>query len=219
MSILPPSNAFLVLTRFATFLLRVRIRSYMNTQLERVNSAGAAWRSCLLRMEWSGLPVWWAEREEWLWRNTATGWCQATTAMRMVAATRPFRYTLGWALFLLLSVFDCMAMESQCCLVCKYYNDSQCIATSPLELLFFISFLTQNNFFYFSFDATYYIAFHTLVAPNIMFNFHWCCMLQSFSCVLRLLYHLYAYYRYSGCHAKIGNFIAEKFDVPHIALK
>ena len=146
MSILPPSNAFLVLTRFATFLLRVRIRSYMNTQLERVNSAGAAWRSCLLRMEWSGLPVWWAEREEWLWRNTATGWCQATTAMRMVAATRPFRYTLGWALFLLLSVFDCMAMESQCCLVCKYFNDSQCIATSPLELLFFISFLTQIFF-------------------------------------------------------------------------
>ena len=45
------------------------------------------------------------------------------------------------------------------------YNDSQCIATSPLELLFFISFLTQIFFFYFSFDATYYIAFHTLVAP------------------------------------------------------
>ena len=44
-------------------------------------------------------------------------------------------------------------------------------------------------------------------------------MLQSFLCVLRLLYHLYAYYRYSGCHAKIGNFIAEKFDVPHITLK
>jgi len=80
--------------------------------------------------------------------NTATGWCQATTAMRMVAATRPFRYTLGWALFLLLSVFDCMAMESQCCLVCKYYNDSQCIATSPLELLFFISFLTQIFFLF-----------------------------------------------------------------------
>ena len=44
-------------------------------------------------------------------------------------------------------------------------------------------------------------------------------MLQSFLCFLCLLYHLYAYYRYSGCHAKIGNFIAEKFDVPHIALK
>ena len=43
-------------------------------------------------------------------------------------------------------------------------------------------------------------------------------MFQSFSCVLRLLYHLYAYYRYFG-YAKIGNFIAEKFDVPHIALK
>jgi hypothetical protein len=49
MSILPPSNAFLVLTRFATFLLRVRIRSYMNTPLERLNSAGAEWndQGCL----------------------------------------------------------------------------------------------------------------------------------------------------------------------------
>ena len=27
------------------------------------------------------------------------------------------------------------------------------------------------------------------------------------------------HYRYSGCHAKIGNFIPEKFHVPHIALK
>jgi hypothetical protein len=40
MSILLPSNAFLVLTRFATFLLRVRITSYINTQLEGVDSAG-----------------------------------------------------------------------------------------------------------------------------------------------------------------------------------
>ena len=90
MSILPPSNAFLVLSRFATFLLRVRIRSYMtNTQLERVNSSGAAWRSRLLRMEWSELLVWWAaERKQWLWRKYCY-WCEATTAMRMVAATRP----------------------------------------------------------------------------------------------------------------------------------
>ena len=88
MSILPTSNAFLVLTHFATFLLRVSITSYMNTQLERVNSAGAAWRSRLLRMEWSGLLVWWAEIW-WLWRKYCY-WCQATTAMRMVAATRPF---------------------------------------------------------------------------------------------------------------------------------
>ena len=28
---------------------------------------------------------------------------------------------------------------------------------------------------------------------------------------------MYIYYCYSGCHAKIGIFIAEKFDVPHIA--
>ena len=44
-------------------------------------------------------------------------------------------------------------------------------------------------------------------------------MLQSFSCVLLLLYPFYVFYRYSGCHAEIGNFNAEKFDVPHIAPK
>ena len=57
-------HAFLVvLTRFATFLLQVCIISYVfshklrnNTQLvEGVDSAGAAWQSRLLRMEWSGL--------------------------------------------------------------------------------------------------------------------------------------------------------------------
>jgi len=54
MSILLPSNAFLVLTRFATFLLRAFITSYLkNTQLEGVDSAGAAWQSCSLRMEWT----------------------------------------------------------------------------------------------------------------------------------------------------------------------
>jgi hypothetical protein len=36
---------------------------------------------------------------------------------------------------------------------------------------------------------------------------------------VNLFDHLYAYYLYSGCHAKIGKVIAEKFDVPHIALK
>ena len=50
--ILPPSNAFLVLMRFATFLIRVRITSYINTQLEGVDSsAGAAWQLHLLRVE------------------------------------------------------------------------------------------------------------------------------------------------------------------------
>ena len=34
-------------------------------------------------------------------------------------------------------------------------------------------------------------------------------LLQSFSCVLRLLYPFYVFYHYSGCHAKIGNFYAE----------
>ena len=38
------------------------------------------------------------------------------------------------------------------------------------ETHIFTSFLTQNNIFYFSFDATYYIACHD--AANIMLNFH-----------------------------------------------
>ncbi len=33
--------------------------------------------------------VWWPERND-CGGNTASYWCQATTAMRMVAATRPF---------------------------------------------------------------------------------------------------------------------------------
>ncbi len=143
--------------------------------------------------------------------------CQATRAMGMVATTRSSTWNnnagLHWLqLFSLLSVFDCVVMESQCCLW-KYYNVT--MYTSPWKLLFFTSFLTQNNFFYFSFDVTYSIAFHTLVAPNIMFNFHWYCMFQSLSYVLRLLYHFYVFYRYSGCLAKIGNFNAEKKS--HIA--
>ena len=42
-------------------------------------------------------------------------------------------------------------------------------------------------------------------------------MLQSFLCVLHLLYHFYVFYCYSGCHADIGNFNAKNFDAPHIA--
>ena len=42
-------------------------------QLERVNSSGAAWRSRLLRMEWSGLLVWWAAERNDCGGNTATG--------------------------------------------------------------------------------------------------------------------------------------------------
>ena len=34
-----------------------------------------------------------------------------------------------------------------------------------------------------------------------------------------LVYHFCVYCHYSGCHAKIVNFNAEKFDVPHIAPK
>ena len=44
MSILPPSNAFLELMRFATFLLLVCI-TIKYIQLVGVDSAGAAWQS------------------------------------------------------------------------------------------------------------------------------------------------------------------------------
>ena len=142
--------------------------------------------------EWNGMirVVWW---EEWLWRKDCY-WCQAATAMWMVAATRSstLHNDAGLNLFLLFSfLFRFLIVwwwkVKQCCL-CKYYNDSQCMC------LYWNSYFllqTQNNFFYFLFDASYYIAFHTLVAPNIMFNFHWCCMLQSFSCVLRLLFPMH----------------------------
>ena len=135
-------------------------------------------------------------------------WLQQLDHLRYIT----MQISIGFSFFLLIcfvSLFDGV-MESHCCL-CKCYNAYVYIETP-----------TQNNFFYFSFDATYYyIAFHTLVAPNITFNnFHWCCMLQSSSCVLRLLYpSYYAFYRYSGCPAKIGNFNAEKIDVSHIAPK
>ena len=152
MSILPPSNAFLVLTHFATFLLRVCITSYMNTQLERVNSTGAAWRSHLLRMEWSELLVWWAE--EWLWQKYCY-WCQATTAIRMVSATRPFRLhndaDLNW--------FELFFFFFRSSIVRWWKVNVACVSTTMIHNAYvsigtpiFISFLTQNNFFYFSFD-------------------------------------------------------------------
>ena len=54
---------------------------------------------------------------------------------------------------------------------------------SPQKLIIFPSFLAKNNFVCFSHDSTFNIAYHTMVSPNIMFNFHWYCMLQSFSSV------------------------------------
>ena len=54
MSIVPPSNAFLlVLTRFATFYYEfVSEATYI--QLEGVDSAGASWRLYSIRMDWNG---------------------------------------------------------------------------------------------------------------------------------------------------------------------
>jgi hypothetical protein len=99
--------------------------------------------------------------------------CQASTAMCMVAASRSSTLHDD-------ADFNCVQLFSFYfgLWLCGDGNSIACVSiynvtmhTSPLKLLFFTSFLTQNNFFYFSFDATYYIEFHTSVAPNIMFNF------------------------------------------------
>ena len=144
-------------------------------------------------------------------------WCQATTAMWMVAATRPLTLNndagLHWVelifFFFRSSIVWWWKVNVASVSTLQWFT----MHMSPLKLQFFTSFLTQNNAFYFSFDATYYIAFHTLVTPNIMFNFRWCCMLQSFLCVLRLLYHPMHITVILAFMLKIGNFNAEKFDV------
>ena len=121
-----------------------------------------------------------------------------STNQIIIYTTSRCRFQLGWAFFFLSVSFRFSMVWWKVIVACV----SATMRKSPLKLQFFTSFLTQNNFFYFSFDATYYIAFHTLVAPNIIFNFLWCCMLlQSFSWVLRLSYHLNAYYRYSCCRS------------------
>ena len=65
---------------------------------------------------------------------------------------------------------------------------------SPQKLIIFPSFLAKNNFVCFSHDSTFNIAYHTMVSPNIMFNFYWYCMLQSFSCAWCSFYHQYNIY-------------------------
>jgi hypothetical protein len=68
----------------------------MYIQLEGVDSAGAAWRLYLIRMDWNGMMirvVWW-EEERGLWAEGEDcgrkdcNLCQAPTAMCMVTASR-----------------------------------------------------------------------------------------------------------------------------------
>ena len=54
MSILPPSNAFLVTTRFATFLLRVLIRSYVYS----ARGSRWCWSSLAIILNQNGLESW-----------------------------------------------------------------------------------------------------------------------------------------------------------------
>ena len=67
---------------------------------------------------------------------------------------------------------------------------SQCILLH-WNSYFFTSFLTKNNF-----SISYF------GCSKHQVQFYWCCMVQSFLCVWRLLYHLHVYYHYSGCLAK-----------------
>ena len=148
--------------------------------------------------------VWWEERlwaeglqATWFRLLQRCSWLQQPDHLHYIT----MQISIGLSFFLLfyfISLFDGV-MESHGCL-CKCYN-----AYLSTETLIFSVFLAQNNFFHFSFDtsSTCYIACQTLVAPNITFNFHWYCMLQSFSCVWCLFYYFFIYFLYSGCHAKI----------------
>ena len=163
-SIVPPSNnAFLVITRFARFLLCARINSYINTQLEGFNSAGASWRSRSIRTDWNEMiraAIWW---EEQLWaEGLQAPWVsQATTAMFMVAETRSstLHHDADFnrdELFFLSGSFRSSMVWWKVIVACV----SATMHKSPLKLYFFTSFLTQNNFYYFSFDAsTHHITF------------------------------------------------------------
>ena len=117
---------------------------------------------------------------------------------------------MGSAFFLLLSIFDCVVIESQCRL-CKYcYNVT--IHMSPLKLLFFTSLLTQNNFF--SHLMILFTLHNILWLPvdvachNHSRLFHACFTI-----------FMYINYHYSGCHAEILYFDAEKFDCRILPLK
>ncbi len=107
-------------------------------------------------------------------------------------------------------------MERNFCL-CKCYNAYISIETP----IFLISFLTQNNFFYFSFDATYYIAaisYFGCSKHHVQFSLMLhavTIILMRFTLVVPFLCICFTIF----LQAKIGNFNAEKFDVPHIAPK
>ena len=128
-------QCFLILTRFATFLLRVRITSYIITQQEGVDSSRAAWRSRSLRMEWSGL---FCGRKDC--KQLGSGYysdVHGCSKNQIIYVTSRCRFQLGWAFYFFIcfiSLFDGV-MESHCCL-CKCYNAYVFIET---PIFYFIS--------------------------------------------------------------------------------
>ena len=114
----------------------------------------------------------------WCWWQAFAKCVVPATISSMLQSDADINWDQLFSLFCFISLFYCV-MESQRCL-CEYYNSYIYTETS---------FLTQNKNYYFSFDTTYYLACHTLEAPNIIFNFHWFCKLQSFLWVWCFWYH------------------------------
>ena len=177
-------------------------------------------------MEWSGLLVWWPE-EWWLWRKYCY-WCQATTAMRKVAATRPFTIHndagLDWVqlffFFFRSSIVWWWKVNHVAC-VSSFYNDSQCIRLH--WNLYFLLHFWPKTIFSFSYlmqlITSHFILWLLQTSCSIFIDvacfcynhsrvFYACCTISMHITVILVVM------------LKIGNFNSEKFDVPqHIALK
>ena len=224
MSIFPPSNAFLVLTRFATFLLKARITKLRtNTQLEEADS-GSAWRSAMLAQngtEWNdqGCSVVGGTTTVG-GRSVATGgtcvrlqlysWLQQQDHLHNITMQISIA---GLSFFLLIPLlFDGVMMASQCCM-CKHYN--ACGVSLENQYFYFISKPKQLFLFLNWHCLLNYMSYFGCSKHHVPFSLK--LYVTTILMCFMLVYHFYAYYRYSGCHAKISNFNAEKFDLPHIA--
>jgi hypothetical protein len=227
MSIFPPSNnAFLVLTRFATFLLQVRIRSYMNTQLERVNNARAACRSRLLRMEWSGLLVWWAAERNDCSGNTASGvrlilqrctWLQQPDHLRYITIQVYIGFSFFSSSFGLRLCGDGKSSNVACVSTTMIHNAYVSIET---PIFYFISNPIQFFLFLIWCNLLHRISYFGCSKHHVQFSLMLHVVVTTILvCFTLVAFLFYVFYHYSGCHAKIVNFNAEKFDVPHIAPK
>ena len=189
-----------VLTRFATFLLGVLITSYINTQLERFDSAEASWRSRSIRTDWNEMiraANWW---EEWLWaEGLQATWVRLLQRSLWLQLPDHLNYitmqisilglTFSFLSICFISLFDGL-MESHCCL-CKCYN-----AYVSLESPFLLHFWPKTMF---SFSRlTLLITSHFIL---------W--LLQTSSSIfidVACYNHSRVFTRYSGCHEKIDEY-------------